>query len=649
MGNSNQEGLSTKKGKLEDKYFSMIRRIMTKKNYFNYSLKDNVKVCLSEKNFDQTSEVSVQYFTLGPNEEPSSTMNWLDFIYQYLYKESTAERYWTSDMILELDQENFLSENRYLSEFFYEEFELENIPRCFIKDKMEAKANQKINLEHSYLNVTQNLGGSFMTSSPNNYQDQSGANLKYKHFRNKVKGYINKFKQHILNKDHPINKVTQIFVNIWVKYADAKISSIKQKTTQNVNEMVENLTQELQRFIVHIQISLKLFYSKTINYSYFNEEKDELMNLITTLLFRTGNIYNTVFELYQLSMEKEIKKMVVNFQKLKKITPEELGIEKQLCLNIVSLNFQEEILNNKLKEIEDKESKNNPQKKKDVVNLNNDLEFQKKKIQIILEVVRENKIKCPRYGDREIEETKVNLEYEENEDLIPANANKQEEDNKMDDEISVRKMSLLPIHELIDEDEDSNAVVDEYLYGHENDITTCRDKYKDEEMLVPNKTLIVRTNTQQAKDIRLPQMEKIFNRISYVRTKNIEYLSYPYETAIQLLRQVQKYQTPFEKMMIFASISSEITECINDFWKDLSGYIDNNLLNLEIDQLMTIFIYIIIQAQIPDICVHCKMIKSFTTSITKASMIGYYYSTVEASVQFISSINDVKELYKDKK
>ena len=84
-----------------------------------------------------------------------------------------------------------------------------------------------------------------------------------------------------------------------------------------------------------------------------------------------------------------------------------------------------------------------------------------------------------------------------------------------------------------------------------------------------------------------------------------------------------------KKMMIFASISSEITECINDFWKVLSEYIDQNLLNLEIDQLMTIFIYIIIQSQIEDISVHCKIIKSFTTCITKASMIGYYYSTVK--------------------
>ena len=169
--------------------------------------------------------------------------------------------------------------------------------------------------------------------------------------------------------------------------------------------------------------------------------------------------------------------------------------------------------------------------------------------------------------------------------------------------------------------------------------------------MLPNKTMIVRTKkgqNEKEKASKLPKIQKIFNRVSYTRTKNIEYLSYPYETAIQLLKQVKKYRTPFEKMMIFASISGEITDCINDFWKDLDGYIDNSLLNLEIDQLMTIFIYIIIQSQITDIGVHCKIIKSFTTCITKASMIGYYYSTVEASIQYISSINNIKELFKNK-
>ena len=109
--------------------------------------------------------------------------------------------------------------------------------------------------------------------------------------------------------------------------------------------------------------------------------------------------------------------------------------------------------------------------------------------------------------------------------------------------------------------------------------------------------------------------EKILGRVSFVRKGNDEYLSYPYETAIQLLKQIRKYKTPFEKMMIIASISNEITDCINDFWTEMENYIKKDFLGIEAEQIMTIFIYIIIKSGIIDIFVHCKVIKYFTTCI----------------------------------
>ena len=640
MGNSNKN--------VEKKYFSSINTILNKKNCYNYSLTDNLNICLSEKNFDQVPDASVQYFTID-EVEPTKFIYWLDFIYFYLSKEKSPKRYWPEQMIEELDKENFLSENKYLSEFFLEEFEIENAPECLYKKEPKKIKKKKINFDNSLLNVTQNLGGSFVNNENNN-EDEDFANLKYKHFRDKVKGYVYKFKQHILNRDHPINKVTQIFVKVWVKYAEIIIKSLKEKnlndnnTIKEINSVVEELTQELQRFVVHLQISLKLFYSRTINYAYFNEEKDELINLITTLLFRTGNIYSTIFDLYKLSLNQELKKISRNFQELKKITPEDLGINKQYCLNITTLNYQEEILTKKFEELDTKQISDD-----ELV----DIDFEKKKIGILLDIVRDNEKKVPRYGDREIEETKVNLDYEENYNLISNNQNLNtlndlEKSNtftisKLEEDLGgFGKMALLPGQEQDDEVDlkDLNQDI--------NEINTNDNNNDNNGNLIKTKTTIIRTKSKLNNNEIIIKPPKVFNRVSYTRTKNIEYLSYPYETAIQLLKQIKKYHTPFEKMMIFASISGEITECINDFWKGLNEYIDKDLLNLEIDQLMTIFIYIIIQSQIPDISVHCKIIKSFTTCITKASVIGYYYSTVEASVTYIASINDIKELFKNK-
>ena len=662
MGNSKSNNNNKDdKNKIKKEYFSIINRILLEKNRTNSTLINNVKVALNEKNFDQISNTPVQYFKYAPNQEPEGFIYWLDFLYDYLFQEHSIDRYWALQMKEKLDEEKFLSENKYLSQFFLEEFEIENEPKCLNIQMNQIKSGRKkINLNKSTLNVTQNLGGSFSNSFIKGDENDDLATLKYKEFRNKVKRYILKFKEHILNKDHPINRVVQIFESIWVEYVSSKIYSIKQKYEdynskvflKEINEIVNEMTEQLQRFVVHLQICLKLFYSRTINFSCLNEEKDELINLLTTLVFRTGKISNVIFELYKLSLNPEIDNMRENFNKLIKINPEELGIFKQFCLNLETLNYQEKILmdyskGNKINngDIKTINSSNtistnlNIEENKNSINGHRDID-------VVLALVRDNKQRCPKFGDREIDETQVKLEYEENFNMIPREKTKKKK--KFD-------TLLLPINEVsidIGDERKSNTELNKYNIDDSNYINESVSNlnlFEDDDF---NKNLIVRSvtnlNIREEKSIIPTKLEKVFNRVSFVRTKNIEYLSYPYETAIQLLKQIQKYKTPFEKMMIIASISSEITDCINDFWRDLNSYIKNDLLNLEIDQLMIIFIYIIIKSQIYDISVHCKIIKSFTTCITKASMIGYYYSTVEASVSYLQSIHNIKELLKNK-
>ena len=679
MGICKSHNNNLKREEISENYFSVINKILIQKNTTNFNLTENLKICLNEKNFDQVTNTNtpIQYFTYEENDKPKNFINWLDFIYQYLSYEHSHNRYWAMQMIDQLDNETFPSESKYLSEFFMEEFEIENEPKCIQIEQI--KIEHKLNLEHSYLNVTQNLGGSFNVNN-NPEEEEDEASFKYKEFRTKVKRYILNFKQHILNEDHPINKVVQIFEKIWVEYARKRINLLKQNYNdyndknimKNINKTVNELTRQLQRFVVHLQISLKLFYSRTINYSCFNEEKDELINLVTTLVFRTGNIYDTVFELFKLSLMPDIENMTNRLITLKKIEPEELGIFRQFCLNKQSLDYQEEILLNKLYEKKNQSENNKKKDKKDKKDINDidtrislsrsssvnssyfqdaENEIKEQNIDLMLKIVRENKKRCPKYGDREIEETKVNLDYEENINLISAQENLKKENELI-------KNALLPINE--EENEDDNLSLkksDGFKNIHFNkksqnikeNIININNNSKDEDNN-PNKNMIIRTTTiiENEKNLTSAKIEKIFNRIAFIRTKNVEYLSYPYETAIQLLKQIKKYKTPFEKMMIIASISSEITDCINDFWRDLSNYINNDMLNLEIDQLMSIFIYIIIKSQIYHISVHCKIIKIFTTYITKASIIGYYYSTVEESVKYIQSIENVKEVIKGK-
>ena len=106
-----------------------------------------------------------------------------------------------------------------------------------------------------------------------------------------------------------------------VDFANSKIDLMTKnypetndENRKDIEKDIAELTYQFQRFVIELQICLKLFYSRTINYSFFNEEKDELINLITTLIFRTGRIYEVMFSLYEFSLRNEIGDMKKNMR-----------------------------------------------------------------------------------------------------------------------------------------------------------------------------------------------------------------------------------------------------------------------------------------------------------------------------------------------
>ena len=675
----NKEEINLNNDPITKEYFNDLQLIFIHNYLENDNLVANMKVCLDEKNFDQILETNDL-----PKEDDQiiydglEFINWLDFLYQYLEEERGKNRDWAEQMLDKLDEEYFLAENKYLSQFFFEEYGILSIPDCICKKK---KRDRKINVNTSMLNVTQNLGGSFGESF-NVDSEQDSAGFKYKEFRNKVKRYIMNFKEHILNKDHPINIVAQIFESVWVDYVNKKMQIMEQKypeTTEenkySIEKDIAELTYQFQRFVIKLQICLKLFYSRTINYSFFNEEKDELINLITTLIFRTGKIYDTMFSLYRFSLRREIRDMTIKYEKLKKITPEDLGVARQFCLDKTTLEMQEEILQKALKDCEnegenEKEKENN--KGAYEINLSEN-KMEKRKITTLIKIVEDKKRRIPKPGQRNMEDLKVNLDFDDdNSDSDKMNINRNDSvfiDNnniigsilpklgENDIYASSANVSVdnITLHKgnfnINDPDEDlltSNNIINtnenkdknnpqNYLFGKKSG--GSQDEY--------DSNVIVRDSNAVQKNIVPFIPEKFIGRVSYMRKNNDDFISYPYETAIQLLKQIRKYKTPFEKMMIIASISNEITDCINDFWGQLESYIKKDLLGIEAEQIVTIFIYIIIQSGIIDIFVHCKMIQFFTTCTTKSSTIGYYYSTVEASITFIRTLKNVDELFKN--
>ena len=663
-------------------YFKDLQLIFIHNFLENDNLISNMKYCLDEKNFDQILEDGNNDFQNEQEAivyETGDFVYWLDYLYQYLEEERNKNREWAEKMLDNLDEEYFLAENKYLSQFFFEECGIMTIPDCIYK---KSKRNRKINTNTSMLNVTQNLGGSFGESFNQDNEDFAGH--KYKEFRNKVKRYIFNFKEHIMNKDHPINIVAQIFEKVWVEYANKKLKELKNKypdpneaNKKDIEIAIAEITYQFQRFVIKLQVCLKLFYNRTINYSFFNEEKDELINLITTLIFRTGKIYDVMFSLYEFSLRSEIEDMKMKYERLKKITPEELGVVKQFCLNKETLDLQEEILQKHLKEITENEGNRNNENNN--INLEKgafeidirENKMEKRKIMTLITLIEDKKKRIPKPGQRNFEDMKVNLDFDDNsESENMMNTNKNDSvfiDNnnligsilpKLEgpdicassvnvsvDNITLQKNINLNINDSGDEiittenKHNKNNEGQNFLFGKKSGGEG--DEYNDA-------NIIIRDSNVDAKKVVPFVPEKFIGRVSYMRQNKDDFISYPYETAILLLKQIKKYKTPFEKMMIIASISNEITDCINDFWNEMESYIKKDFLGIEAEQIMTIFIYIIIKSGITDIFVHCKMIKFFTTCTTKSSMIGYYYSTIEASITYIRTLKNVDELSQNK-
>lgn len=117
-----------------------------------------------------------------------------------------------------------------------------------------------------------------------------------------------------------------------------------------------------------------------------------------------------------------------------------------------------------------------------------------------------------------------------------------------------------------------------------------------------------------------------------------------YEQAVKMLKSINRYRVPFEKMILIATLASEITECVNEFWKDFENIVTSSLLNIDADELMTIFIYVVIKSHMPELLIHAKFIKEFTTSNSRSTMIGYYFTTLEASIIYILSVKDKDDL-----
>ena len=637
------QGNSTSLTSQEQNYFSKVNTLLHKYYTNNLYSDYNLEVSLQKKSFDETQMV----------QEHLEDISWLDYILKHLKKvKRNINMTWAVELEELLLKESFLYKNSYLSDFFYKEYNLKTFPKVLnnnieyifdnelnndnntTKKKKEnlnksTNSSQITNGPYNELDVTSNLGGSYidikMDSLPPN-----DPTFKYVMDRKLVKEYIKIFKRHIYkDKKHPINRTIVLFNKTFSKFIKEHIDDFKEKRKDpdlinedlqnSIKKFEERITKCLQEFILTMNCSLKLFYSTCINFSFFKEEKDDLINLVISLFFKTGKLYETLFELYSLSYNNEIEILQEKLIDLKNIKPKILEITDKYCLDEVTLELQSKIIKEKQKEKKDN---------------NNEIEIEDKKNNM-LPSIKEND-ECIENEDDIIKKSRTS----DQSDIIPKfvfnNQNiKKEKEIKIynkDDKIS-------------DEDDEDEG---DYLLSKLKDEDISLDMKIEGEKDILRKTI----NNFNSKKYLFPQIR---NKIRDTLAQNEQYiqeakssgkLPMPYFSAINLLKKLHSFKTPFEKIIILAAINDQITESVMSFWSTMTKYIKSSFLFIEADELKAIFLYIFIQAQMPEIFVECKIITNFTTQQTRGFNISYNLSMTEASIEKIMEMKDTKEINK---
>lgn len=461
-----------------------------------------------------------------------------------------------------------MTENRWLSLFFWQEFELRIKPKSLLNLLKTKVENQRDS------NLCERLNYSFCSVNTDSLSLNDPTH-EYKEYRQKVKAYISIFKEHIYDAEHPINIIVNHFATVFTNFINEKLIQIKslvnishKEYSNKLNELSQEITKLVQKIILKLQTTIRLMYCRTINYQYFIEERDELINLITSLVISNSNLYYALLKLYKVCHEDEVNIFKKKLKALKTIKPQDLGISEKFCLNDITLDYQKRLLQEDSENVNIIHDSENPFNKKEILKqIDYRLSSPSNKDPFIPESFGES---FPASGTT----LKLNIKESRLEE---------QNDNK------------LLINDKIDISQNENNDIKVYFGGK--------------------------------KDLKLP-----------VKVKNKN--SYSYERAIKTLKLLNSYKIPYEKMAVIASISNEITDCVNDFWKDMEKIITSSLLNIDADELMSIFIYIIIKAQMPNLIIHMKMIKEFTTCITKTTMMGYYFVTLDASIIYILELNE---------
>ena len=607
MGSLNNHYTKEEK-KLKKSYYSLVNQTLKQRYYQNKNDLFNQGYSLFTKDF-QKSYINLR---ITITENARSFIPWKIYLLRRFHQLTEKQGcVWAKNLFDYLSSLSFPDQNKYQNLFFYQEFNI--ITKLKINNENKKNTNplslkfdaqdeiygqemhptDSVILQHAKNLIKSNLMGSFasMKTDSTNSLLMKDPNYEYQINKTKIKEYIEIFRDHISKKEHPINLVIYNFIKEFLPFLNNVIDFYKNNYATNekaCKEKALNIISELQEFMVIIQVAIKLFYSRCISYKYFKDEKDEFLNLVSYIIFNYENIYKQFFELLRYMNQDKIALLEKKFKDFGDLLPEEIGVKDKFCLDEKTTEFMENYkleknLNKQKYKIDKKEEIKNDDK-----NLNNEKKLNEKE---------------------EKEENKIITDINTNKENI-INTNSDNDENELEEKNEKNMVELIQI-------KNKNEKINEN--NNENNLIITSDSNK------------LRAFT---KDYLLLNEDKNLNNV-------------PYGEAIAFLKTISEFKVPLEKLVVVASVSSLITDCVNKYWKNMERFITPSLLTINADELMTIFVYIVYRCNMPNIFIHADFIKYFTSPTTKATMIGYYFTTLNGCLDYLLEVKDKKDFTKD--
>lgn len=111
-----------------------------------------------------------------------------------------------------------------------------------------------------------------------------------------------------------------------------------------------------------------------------------------------------------------------------------------------------------------------------------------------------------------------------------------------------------------------------------------------------------------------------------------------YEKAILALKGLSNAASPYKKLKLLLKSTNLICESIDAYWRDTPD-IDRDLLEVTTDQVLRIYLYLVLRSRAGDLALQVRMMQEFLGKELLQSSFGYYVSTLEAAVEWSAELN----------